>query len=369
MTAATTTEPAAAPRQRVVGLDVVRGIALIGVCLMNYRGYLVLRGGERGDGFLAHLLDPWTGPLSTRFAATFVTVAGAAVALMARGAIASKDRARVSDVRWTLVRRGTLLFAFGFFFDWVWSGTILFFYGAYFLVAAAVVTLADRWLVVIGGTAALAAAGLQWWVLDRLSHGHDATWLVDGRSELHLSPRELVLDVAVRGTHPLLPWLAFFCAGIVLGRHLPLGTIARIQLAFAGVLLVAFAYVASAALPWHPVLRSTDPFDRGLLFTSGALGVALVAVVTVTWLVERAPDAPAVRVLAVAGRTTLSLYVLHALVFNLVVDWLDLVRPGGVLTALWLACAYWAVAIAAANLWHRRAALGPLEWVYRRFSA
>lgn len=369
MTATSTTEPAAAPRQRLVGLDVVRGIALIGVCLMNYRGYLVLRGGERGDGFLSHLFDPWTGPLSTRFAATFVTVAGAGVALMARGAIASKDPSRVSAVRWTLVRRGTLLFAFGFFFDWVWSGTILFFYGAYFLVAAAVVTLADRWLVVIGASAALAAAGIQWWAVDRFTSGHDASWLVDGQAELHLSPRELLFDVAVRGTHPLLPWLAFFCAGIVVGRRLPLGVIARVQVAFGGVLLVAFAYVASAALPWHPVLRSTDPFDRGLLFTLSALGIAVLAVITITWLTERTADAAAVRALAVAGRTTLTLYVLHALVFNLVVDWLDLVQPGGVLTALWFASAYWVVAIAAANLWHRRFELGPLEWVYRRFSA
>lgn len=369
MTTAASAAPVAGARQRLVGLDVVRGLALIGVCLMNYRGYFVLRGGERGDGFLAHLLDPWTGPLSTRFAATFVTVAGAGVALMARGAIASGDAARVAAVRWTLVRRGTLLFAFGFFFDWVWSGTILFFYGAYFLVAAAVVTLRDRWLLALGAAAALGAAGIQWWALDRATGFHDASWLIDGRSELHLSPRELLFDVAVRGTHPLLPWLAFMCAGMVLGRRLPIGTIARVQLVFGGVLLVLFAYVAAAALPWHPVLRSTDPFDRGLLFTCSALGVAVVAVVVVTWLAERSPDSAAVKALAVAGRTTLTLYVLHALVFNLVVDWLDLVQPGGVLTALWFALAFWVVAITAANLWHRHWELGPLEWVYRRFSA
>ena len=32
--------------------------------------------------------------------------------------------------------------------------------------------------------------------------------------------RGLLIDVFVNGTHPLLPWLAFFCAGIVLGRML-----------------------------------------------------------------------------------------------------------------------------------------------------
>ena len=30
----------------------------------------------------------------------------------------------------------------------------------------------------------------------------------------------------VNGTHPLLPWLAFLCAGIVLGRALRVGLVA-----------------------------------------------------------------------------------------------------------------------------------------------
>ena len=49
---------------------------LIGVVLMNFHGYLILRGGGQGDGALDRFFNPWTGPLSTRFAATFVLVAG-----------------------------------------------------------------------------------------------------------------------------------------------------------------------------------------------------------------------------------------------------------------------------------------------------
>jgi uncharacterized membrane protein YeiB len=55
------------------------------------------------------------------------------------------------------------------------------------------------------------------------------------------------------------------------------------------------------------------------------------------------------------------------LVFNLVVNRLEWVRPTGLDTALLLAFGYWIVAITAANLWQRRFGIGPAEWVYRRF--
>lgn len=354
---------------RVVDLDVIRAIALIGVCVMNYHGYLILRGGNPGDGFLADLFDPWNGPLSTRFAATFVTVAGMGVALMSRRALAGRDPKAISTVRWTLIRRGVLLFAFGFVLDWIWPGTILFFYGAYFLVGACIFTLRSRWIAAIGVAAAVGAAVLQWWGLEREADGHLVDWLFNTTAENNLSPRDLLLDALVRGTHPLLPWLVFFCMGIVLGRALPFNSIMRVQLAFFGVVCVATAYLSERALPWRAALRSTHPFDRGILYSLAAVGTSLVAVVVIGAIAEATSRSRVTRALAVTGRTTLSLYVLHVLVFNLVVDWLDWVQPGGLGTALAFAVGYWMVAIVLANVWHRSHEHGPLEWVYRRFSA
>ena len=361
--------PSRSRTDRVIDLDVVRAIALIGVCVMNYHGYLILRGGQPGDGFLDDLFDPWTGPLSTRFAATFVTVAGMGVALMSRRALTSRDPKAVSDVRWTLIRRGVLLFAFGFVLDWIWPGTILFFYGAYFLVGAAIFTLRSRWIAAIGVAAAVGAAALQWWGFERAADGHSVDWLFGATAESNLSPRDLLLDALVRGTHPLLPWLVFLCMGIVLGRAMPFGSIMRVQLAFFGVMCVGTAYVLERTLPWDAALRSTHPFDRGILYSLATVGTSLVAVTLIGAIAEATAGSRVTQALAVTGRTTLSLYVLHVLVFNLVVDWLDWVQPGGLTTSLTLALGFWVVAIVLANLWHRSHELGPLEWVYRRFSA
>ena len=349
---------------RSVDLDVIRAIALIGVCIMNYHGYLNPRIAGDPTTAMGELFDPWRGPLATRFAATFVVVAGMGVVLLTRRAVASNNPADIAAQRWVLIRRGVLLVSFGFVLDWVWPGTIVFFYGGYFLVAAMVFTLRTQWIVTLGIGAALAATAVRWWAID-----HPLQWLMSGDAETTRSPRDLVFDLVVRGTHPLLPWLAFLCLGMVLQRHMPTRPGRRVVLALGGVAAMIAAYGASVALPGEEVLRATWPYSRSIPYVLAAGGTALVAVLTIGALARATSASRPTRWLAVAGRCTLTLYALHVVVFRLVVDTLDLVdHDSGLTSALVLAVGFWLAAITAAVAWNRVASIGPLEWVYRRFS-
>lgn len=361
MTSATSDHGSA---RRASDLDVVRAVALIGVCVMNYHGYLNGRSAAEDDSFWGSIFDPWTGPLATRFAATFVVVAGMGVAMMAARAQAAVTPSAVAAMRVTLVRRGVLLLAFGYFFDWIWPGTILFFYGGLFVVAAAIATLRTAWLAAIGTAAALAAAVLSWW-----STHHDLSWLLGGASEATRAPRDLLFDLAVRGTHPLLPWLVFLCAGMVLARLMPADPRARALLGFGGILAVGTGYGLREVLPGSETVLSTFPGNRGLLYVVTALGSSVVAVVAVGAVARATAGSAVTRALAITGRCTLTLYVLHALVFNTLVGVLGVFdRGAGLAEALGLAVAFWVVAVVAAVQWSRVARLGPLEWLYRRFS-
>ena len=359
----------APPRERLIDLDVTRAVALIGVAAMNYHGYLINLGGPAGTSAVNRFFNPWTGPLATRFAATFVFVAGMGITLLTeRGRVAGDPAQRSAD-RWTLVRRGFLLYSFGFVFEWLWNGTILFFYGAFFMVGAVLFTLRTRWLVAIGSAAAIAAAGLQWWAFET---SRDTGWLFTDwyAPGPYRSPRRLLFDTFVNGTHPLLPWLAFLCAGMVLGRHIPLPAERRWWLAAIGVVMVAAPYLANhffADTPLRSRLLATDPFSRSLNYTICALGSAITAFCLIGWIANAARDRVVTRAFATAGRTTLSLYVLHALVFNALVRWWHLIRPAGLDVALAFAAAFWVVAIIAAAMWQPRFGIGPAEWVYRRF--
>jgi uncharacterized membrane protein YeiB len=181
----------------------------------------------------------------------------------------------------------------------------------------------------------------------------------------------LLFDTFVNGTHPLLPWMAFLCAGMILGRHLPLAMAGRRMLAALGVLLVIGTYLAKhlfADTPLRSQLLATDPFSRSLNYTVCALGSSLVAFCVIGRIAEATRDSVVTRALAAAGRTTLTLYILHALVFDALVTHWHLIKPaGGLDVAVEFAGCYWVVAITAAALWQRRFGIGPAEWIYRRF--
>jgi len=359
---------------RIIGLDVTRGIALIGVVVMNYHGYL--NGGQTSEPptFFDRLFHPWEGVLSTRFAATFVLVAGMGVTLLTNRSRLGTDADAVDTDRWRLARRGLLLATLGYVLEWVWGGTILYFYGAYFIVAAFLFTLRTRWLVLIGAASAVAGAAIAAWRVFRATDGHSTAWL-DPEPD---SPRNLVLRTFVGHTHPLLPWLAFFCAGMVLGRFLPRLAELRPKLIAGGLVALAVTYAVNAAFApsasstdagqvrWAEVL-STRPFDRGLLYTIGTLGSSVAAFCIVSWLADRARHNPLVVALQRAGQLTLTLYVLHVLVFNEVVDQRHWIQPFSLGAALGFAMAFWVVAITLAAWWQRLFGTGPLERVYRGF--
>jgi uncharacterized membrane protein YeiB len=351
---------------RLVGPDVVRAIALIGVVLMNYHGYLIIAGGERSANFWGRQFNPWTGPFATRFAATFVLTAGVGVTLLTRNAIG--NRAATSARRWTLIRRGVVLYLFGELYYDLWPGSILPFYGAMFFFAAFLFTLATPVVIAIGAGSAVAAMGITWWATERLIDGHATTWLFNPPSN---SPRGQLFDLFVNRTHPLLPWLAFFCAGIVLGRALRSPWWKPVTLGI-GFTLFGMATLIGGAIENPTVLTraltSLDPNapGRSLLYTASALGTALIAFTVICWLAERFHSSPVVTTFAHAGQMSLTLYIAHGLVFNFIVHWMGWVRPAGLDLALTFTFVYWAVAITLGSLWHRRFHIGPAEWIYRK---
>lgn len=362
--------------RRLIELDVTRAVALIGVVVMNYHGYL-----NRGfDGFdrswAERLFDPWEGVLSTRFAATFVLVAGMGVTLLTRRSVASGDASAIRADRLRLVRRGVVLFVGGWILDRHWPGTIILYYGAFFIIAALLFTLRTRWLVVIGAATAILSAALHQLAVWRLFDGQESAWLDPDMG----TPFGLLLGTFTGGTHPVFPWLTFLCAGMVIGRLLPRLTAVRPFLFGGGIAAVALTYLLNAFGPgasldplvepsrsdvmWNVAL-STQPFDRGLLYTVNALGSAVAAFCIISWLAQRWPTATPIVVLQRAGQMTLSIYLAHVIVFKLFVEWTSSITPTGLDAALWFAFGFWVVAVIAAAWWHKMFGTGPLERAYR----
>jgi len=151
------------------------------------------------------LFNPLTGPLTTRFAATFVLIAGIGVSLFTQRVRASNNRADIRHARIVLLRRGTLLYFLGYFVQWIWPGTILFYYGAYFIIAAAVFAWSTKRLIALGGASIIIAAGLSWWRASQLLDGNNTRWLSPSPN----SPRNLLIRTFVDSPTPCFPGSLF----------------------------------------------------------------------------------------------------------------------------------------------------------------
>ncbi|MFM7744066.1 MAG: heparan-alpha-glucosaminide N-acetyltransferase domain-containing protein, partial [Actinomycetota bacterium] len=333
-----TTLPTRSGLDRNPSLDATRAIALLGIIVLNYHGYL--NGyeaiGADKENFFVRIMDAWNGVLAPS-PVIFVLVSGISCSLFAS---ANFDR-------WTLVRRGVLLFTLGSMFEWVWNGTILPYFGLYFVLAAGLVTWSRRNIALIAIVCTVSAAALSMWRFFRERDFHSTAWLNPSRPD---TPRNFVFRYFVDYTHPILPWFTFFCVGLLVGRSLPWFFANRRRLFVPLAAAVAAVYTLSTVVrrgtdgAWQQ-LTSTDPFERGVLATLGVTLSALLVVIVVSWVVEAFPSSPITDVFVRAGRISLTLYVLHGLAYNLVINRLELVRPTGLDTALGLSVLMWVLLV------------------------
>jgi uncharacterized membrane protein YeiB len=139
---------------------------------------------------------------------------------------------------------------------------------------------------------------------------------------------------------------------------------------FATFLIRTFVMPDSITSQWDYVLQralSTNNHDHSFLHVTSTLAVALLAFCSISLLTDSRPTSRVVEFLARTGQMTLSIYLAHVLVFNLVVHWLNWVRPTGLDTALVLSLSFYVVAVPVSSLLKRRYGIGPFERVYRAF--
>jgi uncharacterized protein len=351
---------------RFAELDIARSIALFGIIILNYHGYL--NGGNATGSvqttWFARLMDPWNG-LLTPSPVIFVVVAGVGCGLLT----SASQQLSTAELRWLLIRRGTFLFTIGTIFEWVWNGTILPYYGIYFVLAAAVFHLKIKHIAALAAGITLAAALLSFWRFRQELQGHSTSWLQPFEPN---TPRNLIFRYFIDYTHPVFPWFAFFCVGLIIGKSYAAFRLNRKKILFACIPALICIYTASGLAlhhtggSWQHIL-STDPFQRGILATVGACTSAVLIVVLISFAADAYATTSAMQVLQRSGQITLTLYLCHAFIYNAVVHWLDWVQPGSFTTPFIFSCVVTTVLIAIGAWWQRSIGKGPVEVVYRKF--
>ncbi len=339
---------------RIVGLDVARCLALLGMVAVH-----VLP-----DDDVAHDLA------HGRAAALFAVLLGVTLALLA-------DR----EGGWAgVVVRAVLIAALGLALGEVDSGlaVILTYYGALLLLGLLFVGLQVRSLLVLAGCWVVAAPIASHLLRPRLP---ERSFQVPDFQSL-AEPGQLLSEMGFTGYYPVVPWLAYVLVGLAVGRMDLSRRMVQAWLAGAGLALAVAAMAVSRALAEPADLRAGADGLFGVTPTGGrwqwllvdsphsstpfelaqTIGCALAVIGGCLLLVglTRGKVLRAVAVLFGAGTMTLTLYSLHVVLRT------DLLWPPDdgvsaygwhVLVLLWIGALFVAVG-----------ARGPLESVVRASS-
>lgn len=356
---------AAQPRARLYGYDFARAIAIIGMVLINFPIFYASMDETAGTP-LAWIANIHYG----RAAALFVTLAGAGIALMARGASPWR-------VRRTLALRSVFLFVLGnILLLLTWGIDILHFYAFYLALAAIFLITAPRWALL--ATIALIMAitlGLRIvWPDLTTSLDVSTAWPPSEDGPSYWSPLGMAQNVFISGIHPVLPWFAFITAGVWIGRHDLTDTATRARLMIIGASLAIGAPLVSTLLEQAPiagllpdatlnylgVLHAPSP-----LYVLGAIGSSMFMIALSQMITTRFGGVIAVRALIHAGQMALTIYLAHALLGVVLPQSLFDLSGFPLAWVIAYALSFSLVAVTCAHFYRRHFSRGPVEMMMR----
>ncbi|WP_051116488.1 heparan-alpha-glucosaminide N-acetyltransferase domain-containing protein [Amycolatopsis nigrescens] len=377
-------------RPRLTGVDVARGIAVLGM-------YAVHVGPDPATGGWDLLFLPFEG----HSAALFAVLAGLSIALMSGGRTPKQGLAR-TKVSLRLATRAVLLFGLGVWLTYLDTGylVILAYYGACFLLVLPCLRLSAKPLAIAALASAVVLPVLSF-ILRSQIFPRDLVVILPDITPYSFAPGgtlgELLLVLLLTGTFPAINLMTYILAGMALGRmDLTSNSVCR-RLLFGGSGLAVAGYLvswlatsvfgglnriyqtlepAAAQAGMTPaeffeqnrlLLHGTPPTTSWAweLLSTGAsytpfdflisIGLAAAVIGGCQLLAQRYPRG--LGPLADLGGRVLSAYVLHFVAIALL--WQKDETPFSVLHFVEFSL----VALTAAVAWRRWIGRGPLEWL------
>ncbi|WP_101525084.1 heparan-alpha-glucosaminide N-acetyltransferase domain-containing protein [Nocardioides houyundeii] len=247
--------PSGPAQGRLVGVDVARCLALLGMVATH----VLLTRDADGDLAVSHSLA------GGRASALFAVLAGVSIALLTGAGDPVRGRERAARSA-GLVARALLVGLLGLMLAALDSGLaiILTYYAVLFVLALPFLGLGARRLFLLAAGWALLVPVASQWLRPRLPERGYAS----PSFEQLRDPGGLLSELLLTGYYPALPWLAYLLLGLAIGRLDLRRRVVPVALAVGGAVL---AVVASAV---SDVLTSREDVARALLLDPPPLGPA-----------------------------------------------------------------------------------------------
>ncbi len=349
--------------KRIVGIDIARALAVIGMIIVNFK--IVF--GDQGPGWLKIIADFFSG----KAAATFVVLAGVGLALMTNSAIRQKDKAKLKIATSRILKRALFLFVVGLSYIWIWPADILHFYGIYMLLLLLFISQKQTYIwigtiVLIGSYPVLMylfdySTGWNFETLD-----YPTFWSLDG----------FFRNLFFNGFHPVFPWAAFMLFGLWLGRQdlrdrhfLKRLTKTSLVVFFAIQVGSYFLGKLDPSDDWQAVVGTSPMPPLPLYMLNGISFSTFLIAICILWAQGR-EEHSMVKALHKTGQLALTFYVAHVVVGMGLIEFL-LDQPLGTYSitfSVLYALSFSLLCIVFAHFWLKHKKAGPLEWIMRKIT-
>ncbi len=354
-------------KDRIVGYDLARAIALLGMIVVNFK--IAMGAAESGPLWLTGLVGLFDG----RAAATFVVLAGIGISLLSRDARREGCQEAIAPIRNSLLKRALFLFVVGLLYTPVWPADILHFYGIYIAVAAFLLTSSIRKLSFLSFL--LVASFVPMFFV--FAYEQEWNWSTLDYSGFW-TPMGMIRNLFYNGFHPVIPWLALLLFRMIIGRFDMNVSVVRRRIFWIGSLLA----LASEGISWL-LIRSlsngmsvadreaveaifgTAPMPPMPLYILAGAGVASAIIAASVSIGIRFASSLWIRPLVATGQLALTLYVGHVLIGMGILEAIDRLENQTLPFSLLAPGVFFTASVLFAYVWRRRFKRGPIEMLMR----
>ena len=356
-------------KQRKIGFDLARAYAILGMFIVNFN---TVFGSLTDKSILGQFLSLFSGNSST----TFVILAGMGISLMTnRSEYSEEEKAKLKTI---ISRRSWFLFFIGLLLYLWWPADILHYYGGYMHLAIPIVFLPKKYYLWAAFTT-IVVFHILFFIIPYDTGWNFTTleykdfWTIKG----------FFRNTIYNGWNSIFPWVAYFFAGMWLGRLDWSMLKTQKQLFLIGFVLwssvTVLQYNANNITTDKDLLQyiTADYIPPFLPFMLSTFGFALMLISTFMYIGSKVENNKYATLFASTGQMTLTHYISHLtigmVVFSLIIGknyagHLAEKATASPISILLFANLYFGLSCLFSKIWSKKFKNGPVETLMRRIS-
>lgn len=356
-------------KKRIIGIDVARALAVIGMIIVNFKVVF----GENGLNWVKSITSVFDG----KAAATFVVLAGVGLALMTNSAIRNNDQAKLKIARNRITKRALFLFIIGISYIAIWPADILHFYGIYMALTILLLTSKGKTLIASAIALIIAFPILMtfWnyetgWDFETLDY--QGFWTVKG----------FIRNLFYNGFHPVIPWTAFMLFGYWLGKQdlhndrFVKNTFWNSTIIFISIQVLSYATILFLSEENQETAKElteilgTNPMPPLPIYMFNGITIAFAVISACIIIAKKFENSFIINSLYKTGQLALTFYVAHVIIGMGIIEVINPSKMGNysVEFSVTYALVFSLFCIVFAVIWRKYKKSGPLEWIMRKIT-